>query len=480
MVREAIDAAEPEFEWCLKAIAPLGGHQAGPEFPDSIVTFQLRLLEAISALEDVYRRVKQEEKRLIARKSGLNNVWFRRRMAKLAFYKKALAHVLAIGRVIGDGFAWFFYEPHRDLVDEHLRHQRQPLLPPRIGALGERLTLKHMLVIDGKLLVYHGITTFLRIGDFTLIDLKTMEVSAIGELKTGRQDAEKIQTQVSLVSADPARLPRIRFNETAPNLARLAMPPTMIDRRRRQIKVMHAALAAAAKEKEQPAKAELNEFHFEALEDVARRCDSRKFRWVKAGGGFIIGAVRLNTRRKASLGTTLLNTGVDRAASLAIDAPEWAMKILIEDRRLNSLIIGTLFGEERDLIAPRQSYPVTLWPIDPTVLADILLQRVMVITLLNPGHLWAELEAKGFELVVDAEGRVTSAKKTEGGRFTELTRLEHYTRMIAYFMMTEASIIVLLEQLIAASNEKFEGKPMTVELDARINRFSALRRRRKS
>lgn len=73
-----------------------------------------------------------------------------------------------------------------------------------------------MLVIDEKLLLYHGITTFLRIGDFTLIDLKTMEISAIGELKTGRQDGENIQTQVSLVSTDAARLSRILSLPTLP------------------------------------------------------------------------------------------------------------------------------------------------------------------------------------------------------------------------------------------------------------------------
>jgi hypothetical protein len=245
----------------------------------------------------------------------------------------------------------------------------------------------------------------------------------------------------------------------------------MVERRKRQLKVMSEALAAATRQVKEVAAAALNDFHFDQLEDVAKRCGQKKFEWVKAGNGFIIGAVRVSTRGKGRLSSTLLNKGGDRAARLAEDAPEWAMKILCEDRRLNSLIIGTLFGEERDFIAPKHAFPVSLWPIAPAVLADLLLQRVMIVTFLNPGHLWAALEAKGFTLEFDDKGRVISARKLEGARVTELENLDYYTRMIAYFFMTERSVISLIEQLVSTSNDRFKGGSMRVELDPRINRF---------
>lgn len=97
MVVEAIDAAELEFEWCLKVLAPLGGYAANADFKEAVPKFQLRLLDAITAIQHVYRRVRQEEKRLISRKPDLNQGWFRQRMVKLAFYTKALVHVLAPG-----------------------------------------------------------------------------------------------------------------------------------------------------------------------------------------------------------------------------------------------------------------------------------------------------------------------------------------------------------------------------------------------
>lgn len=477
IIRQAIDKAEPELEWCLRVVARLGGHASDVDFATSVPAFQLRLLDAITALEDVYRSIKREERRLISRKARLNYDWFRRRMAKLAFYAKAIGGVLTMARAIGDGFAWFFYERHRDLIDEHLTHQRQPLLPAAIGALGERLTVKNLLVIDNKLLLYHGITTFLRIGDFTLIDLSTLEVSAIGELKTGRPASDHIQTNVSLVAAELGRLPRIPIAKS-PSHERLVLPPAMAERRKRQLRAISNALAAVGNSRKEVAAAKLNDFHFDKLEDVARRCGHRKFMWIKADNGFIIGALRLKNRRKAPLSSILLDKGSDHASLAVSDAPEWARKIVSDEKRLNSLTISSPFSDERDYITRRTEYPVSLWPIAPAVLADILLHRVMIITFFNPAYLWKAIEEKGYELQFNRKGKVIGGKKTAGNRFSELQNLDYYAGMISSCFMTEKGVLGLIDQLIAVSEEKFDGRPTRVELNPRINRFPSLRRRK--
>lgn len=402
LVEAAINNAEPEFEWCLKALAPLGGHGPVEDFGGAIISFQLRLLEAITGLESVYRNIKQEEKRLIAAKARLNELWFRRRMAKLAFYTKALTQVLAIGRAIGDGFAWFFYEAHRDLIDEHLKHQRQPLLPPRIGGLGEKLMLQHLPVIDGKLLLYHGITTFLRIGDFTLIDGKDFSIAAIGELKTSEAGEGRIESQVALVSHDRTTLPQIPSTTSKEKEPRAELTPAMRQRRNKQIRMMHAALASAARYKEAPLEARLNEFYFDKLEEVISRATERRFEWIKAGDGLMIGAVRLPRRGSKKLSDIVLGRSKARVEHLAADAPAQAMKIVNEDRRLNSLFLGSLCSDPLDFVAPKQSFPVALWPIAPSVLSDLLLQRVLVITMLTR-----------FRSGSDWSGKVTSSRSTE-------------------------------------------------------------------
>jgi len=472
LVKKTIDTAETELRSCWRVVAALSSCKLEPDFGESLVKFQLRLLEAIATVEETYRVIKQEEKRLVSRKSRLNPDWFRKRMAQLATYTKALAHVLGIARAIGDGFAWFFYERDRKLIDEHLKHQRQPLLPPKIGALGERLTLKNMLVIDQKMLLYHGITTFLRIGDFSLIDLKTMRVSSIGELKTERPDDEHIQTHVALVASNPAQLPRIPIRKGAPKAAPAILPAAMVERRKRQLKVMRAAMMAAATRGRKAMEATRNDFHFAELEQVASRCGSRKFEWAQVGDGFIMGAVRLSPSRTRKLSSLLLNKATERAGHLATDAPEWAMKILSTTKReLNSLIIGTVCGDEKDFIAPRSAFPVALWPVDPAVLEDVLFSGVMLLTLLNPAHLWASIAEQGFELEFDEKGCVASATKKYGERVMELKNLGYYTHLISCFMLTERSVLALIEQLIEISHDRYKGGSMKIELDPKINRY---------
>ena len=91
---------------------------------------------------------------------------------------------IAIGRSLGDSFAWFFYHSERKHLEEHLKHERQLHMPPGIGGIGELEFLDKTRVIDNHLVIYHGTTTFLRIGDVSFLDMKTLRLTAIGELKT--------------------------------------------------------------------------------------------------------------------------------------------------------------------------------------------------------------------------------------------------------------------------------------------------------
>jgi hypothetical protein len=199
-LRAAIDVAEHEFRWCFEVVTALSKGAKSETIGRSILDFQPRLFDTIADLEKLYRAIKREEKRLIARKGLLNFAWFKRRMATLASYSKALRPVLVIGRAIGDGFAWLFYERDRELIAEHLKHQSQPLLPSDLGGLGERLTVEGVQGLGGYLLIYHGTTTFLRMGDISFIDPKSARVACVGELKTRRINNEQISVEMALVA----------------------------------------------------------------------------------------------------------------------------------------------------------------------------------------------------------------------------------------------------------------------------------------
>jgi hypothetical protein len=96
-IRAAIDAADGEFLWCWDVLAAFKGVRIDSTSGQSVLDFQVRLFDAINALERVYRRVKQEEKRLIGAKSAYVPSWFAKRMAKLNAYTKAMNDALAVG-----------------------------------------------------------------------------------------------------------------------------------------------------------------------------------------------------------------------------------------------------------------------------------------------------------------------------------------------------------------------------------------------
>jgi hypothetical protein len=134
-VRDTLEAAEIEFRWSQKTLAAMRRPNEHKDIGQTILKFQPQLTDALARLESAYRFVKQEEKRLISKKPNYQFDWFKRRMATLASYTKAMNEWIAIGRAIGDGFAWIFYQNDRHLIDEHLKLQRQPLLPPNLGGL---------------------------------------------------------------------------------------------------------------------------------------------------------------------------------------------------------------------------------------------------------------------------------------------------------------------------------------------------------
>jgi hypothetical protein len=134
-------------------------------------------------------------------------------MAKLNGYTKAIEEALAIGRALGDGFAWLFYERDPDLIREHFKRQRQKLLPPGVGGMGESVALKKLQGLGGQLLIYHGTTTFLRMGDISFIDLKTMRVASVGEIKTRSLGGNKYEMNLRLVAGNQHQLSSVARTE---------------------------------------------------------------------------------------------------------------------------------------------------------------------------------------------------------------------------------------------------------------------------
>ncbi len=473
-VREALDVAEQQLAWCTRIVGALAGQKVGQTTGEDIVDFQQRLYRIIAELEDLYRRIKREERRLVEAKGRYDPTWFGKRMGQLSAYSKKLNTGLSLARAVGDGFVWFFYERDPQLIDEHLKMQPQHLLPSDLGAAGERILLENLKGVDGKFVLYHGITSLLRIGDFSFIDMTSLRVACLAELKTSRIDAQVINLSLSIIAGDKDQIPNFGIRE--PSETHALQPPApsaqMQARFKRQRKVMQESIVAAKKGRDVlTVNSSDVGFLYRELEDVVRRSHARAFEYVKAGDGLVIAAWR--PRGPRSYGSPSPKRQIDRMPELAGDMTAWVAKILGAGSNWDSVAFGGLGGE--DSMKPRSTgLPFFAWEVDPQVLADIAFERVVVITLFNSGHLIKRLHASGYEVKLDEQGSLKRATKQINDKLIELENYRYFMSLVPWALMTEDSVMSIIEHSIEATTSMpVEKHPAKIEFRPVIRRNSA-------
>lgn len=468
-IARLIDNVETVFLSCCKTVLIIETGSTKESLSQDIVEFQPKLLTAISKLDDFYRGIKQEEKRLISRKASLNLDWFQRRMAHLANFREALREAMFVGRSIGDGFAWLFYERDRELVEKHLKHDYQPLLPPKIGRLGEKVVLDAFRYVDDHFQIYHGITTFLRMGDCSFVNLKTMRVAAIGEIKTVPLSESEYSMSLSLVAQTQEALPSFDSIISKKVHKGQKLNPKMEARLKRQVKQIGDAIS---KESQMSPKNVIdsvqNEFYFDAVEDAILKSSEDSITTRKASEGMVVLAIKISKNGKLS--DTLLSKSDLKNSSQFDGIEEVANKIAVPNKSGNSLHLTSIgFGQENVINRPDR-FPFVLWPINNQALEDVMFGRVMIITLFNPLPFCLALESRGFKVTKTHKSWPSSAHKTLGKRHIKLENLSYYMNLILHAGMTEGSVLSLIDQSMEAAEKEFKGGPLKMQINPRIYR----------
>lgn len=426
------------------------------DFPEDILNFQGELIKAVSNLELLSTAIKTELKCLRARKVRLSLRYYETRSAVLDRYDKALADTLAIGRAIGDSFAWFFYENDRALIQEHLKHDRQVTLPVGVGGLGERLFVSSIRGLGGKFMIYHGITTFLRIGDVSFVNLKTRRVEALGELKTYKVSDTEYRIGLHLVAETQAKIPKpqawLTRSKATGDAAKSPpeMHPDQKMRLQRQLKRMSNAIAGTDVGIQITSKGLQGLFHFDALADVIAASRSDKFEWVQAGAAMIVGALRCPRGR--AFGADLRPSNKDVTPMLE-GAREMAIKIALSDRKDNSLYIH-MPGAGDALVLSAEAIPLAWWPIDDQALHDLMFGKVMLVTLYNDAHLRKLMEAQGY--VPDVSRSGCYRRKGLDGRAQTVEHLDYFHRLTQAGFMSINSVLAMIDATMAMAEARSE------------------------
>jgi hypothetical protein len=293
-IKKTLADVQKSYEKCwalLKAVKTGDRSQFSPE---AFFDFQPTLCSTLMDVDRLYREIEAKKKALITKKPRLSTSWFKKRMATLAHYQDVLLEVIKIGKFLGDSFAWFFYQKERGYLTEHLACKGQRHLPPGIGGLGEKEFVKNTKAIWGKLVIYHGTTTFLRMGDVSLIDLKSLKLVAIGELKSVQAGPNQMQVRVEFIGPKDRLKPAAEAvaENASGNSSKTDLSPSQRDRLRRQVKKIQEAISKESS-REPDAKVSLSAtIHADKLEQLVRTSKKRQFTYVQAGDGLVLGAYR--------------------------------------------------------------------------------------------------------------------------------------------------------------------------------------------
>jgi len=238
-IEAGILEAEKKFTECWSSLLTLrqNGVDAN-ELRRVILSFQPTLGGALYKLETLYQKVCQEGRHLVGRRENLNQKGFRKRLHTLNGFKHLLKESSDVGKALGDAYAWCFYEKERELLRKHFEHEPNPHPPTGIGGLGEIEFVTRIPLFRNCLVIAHSTTTFLRLGDISLIDLATGRVAAIGELKTCQAGDSAITIKTFLVGPEwskkkmrEARSVEISHSHTEPQ----PLPPQLQERLDRQL-----------------------------------------------------------------------------------------------------------------------------------------------------------------------------------------------------------------------------------------------------
>jgi hypothetical protein len=441
-------------------------HGQSNQDAESILSLQPLLVEILTEIEAAYRQIVQSERDLIRRKKQLNAEWFKRRMQRLARYRKAIMSLLGTARSIGDGFAWIFYRNDQDLVDKHLALQQQRLLPPGIGGRGERIFLKQFQSSTGTLAIYHGLTTFLRMGDFSFYDPKASRIVAIGELKTDEVNKTTHDLYLSTIGVQDSD-----FSQTLSKLPRKEVPSTMSQKRarrlKRQVDQIRTAFRAMHAGAEEPQISSTRRIDFTNVQRVLENASPHRIRHELIGKGLLVLSLQLTgSMYERELGKRKFD-----ATKVLDGVPHAALKIMNAGANDNSLTMSPI-GFSSDGNQPAMmpgSAPIFWWPVKERHRKDFIFGRTLLIGLYNPSFLIARLKERGFQLGLDERYWVKRAfRRLDDGRSVTLQNISFFQKMACSHFLDEDSIEIMIDVMEQqALSERRKGN-VKVELKPRL------------
>jgi hypothetical protein len=384
-------------------------------------------------------------------------------------YEQVVSEAIKIGKAIGDGFAWLFYSPYSDLIFRHANHPVTKHTPRGIGSEGELAFISNVPAMAGYFVLYHGITSILRIGDVTLIDLKSLEIHGIGDLKSHESSPGTLSISLHAVGRTIDLPDRVRsfLDEVAVKgkvQPAVQMPLPLKERLQKQIKRMANAFAPT------DTKASIrieHESKIGCLKTIQNGMAGSKIACASCGDGLLVVGVRAGDSRSLSARLFGTSGGFD---GMDLEAFRSDLNGIVDTdqppgENWNSISVGTV-----SIAKLHCATPLPLWDLDADFLRQVLFQEVVLVTCYNPSFLVKKLKNEGFTVESTGnENKFRFYKPFLGGRAT-IDDSDPFVDMITQGFMSSDAVIDTIKDTFSAMVAD-NVKPNT-RVEMRLHRYS--------
>lgn len=463
-VKRIVSESSRAYEMCWEVLEGLKTVKIDQRF----TSFQPTLGSTLHALQELYNHIAHERRDLIRRKGVLNASWFQNRQRTLASYQQVIRNTIGIGRALGDAFAWFFYRDSTHILSRHFDRPRQSPFPTGTGGRGELVFTANAQKFGPYFVLHHACTSFLRVGDISLVDLAKSRVVGIGELKsraTAANDGYNIHAEMWFDSdaANPSDLPA-REEDSAENRESAAnpLPKNIAARLRTQREAMKAAVQPGA---------------------AVPKFDHHR-RGLSAELGAMLSQASASGSQMRVIDPCLLvcafgfgRHGLFRRLAGPLPrrdgleaVPRKAVEIVAPRSSHNYLFLNTLiYNRDGRPSLRRGSVPLFWSDIRLPDLKRLYLRHTTAVTIFNPAPLLHRLEQEGFAVTATARERPTfTAERAKGGRVEKLEGLGHYFAAICDGLCSTEDVVSLILEAMERIGEMTEWEGARVAIDLQL------------
>ncbi len=436
-IRTLLENTQAAYAACWRTVAGIKNLLVSPEFLQDLLQFQPTLANALCDLDREDRNLEQGREELVRQKAKMPREQFLSEIRRLGNYQEAIREAVRLGKTLGDAFAWFFYREELPRLYKHLEHEPVTEVPTGVGHAGELTFINNVKVVDGHLVLYHGITTILRHGDVSLINLDTFKLTCLGELKSRDMGDGEIAITAHFIGPRDQTIPPFFRNAPVSNEPPAELPAKMVERLKRQMQGMAESFNPI------PYREQLKveqDTRFPVLMRLADKLEQSEVVYEQCGDGLLLAGFR--TDEKKSLFDKLLNSKFDAANKVQNLGPH--VQRLVDmgqpstSENANSFCISAL---------GRSNLPGTTpffwWPLKVAFLEKLFFQDAMVVSIYNPAHLIRKLREQGFTARPLGNHR-WEVYKMVGDKRMSLEGFDYFHRLIQDHLVDEDVVLGIL------------------------------------